>query len=460
MKLVSWVLVAVLAGLALLAAFWLTRPAAAPTAREAAVPPTVVRVERPTRRNLVRSVELPGDVNPWREAALYAKVSGYLREVRVDKGDRVAAGQLLATIESPELERDAEQARDAFRASRAAVLTQGAQLARARADREAAAADVGRARTEELRAAASLKSARADLDLQRATWERLSRVAASEPGMVPGQDLDVARNRVRDAEARLEAARQALAAARQGVLAARSRLAAAGSTVEAAAAQVEGAALRGQADRSAADRAAGVLEYTLIRAPFSGVITARYLDPGALVQSAAGSAQGSTRPVLRLSDSSRLRVAVQVPESEVPGVRVGTEAEVRSDALPDTVLRARVTRLSGALDAASRSMLAEIELPNRGGLLKPGMLARARLFLEAHRGVLVVPTGAVVPEKDKRFVFVVEGGVARKRMVVTGFEEPEAVEIREGLAASDAVIVSGAGGLVDGTRVVARRAGE
>jgi RND family efflux transporter MFP subunit len=487
------------------------------------VPKPIVQVAKPERRTVERAIELPGDAQPYQQAMLYAKVSGYLRAVLVDKGDRVQAGQLLATIDSPEMRREAAQAQESaegagalaagntaaragavsdYRQAQAAVSKAQADLAAARAqvpkaeaERDAAAADVQKAielqqqaQTAVAQAQAGLTQAKAEDDLNRQTYERLKRVYDRDPGLLARQDLDIAQSKVKasagrvvSAEQAIEAARQGVAAAQQSVTAARSKQAAMESSISVAEAQIHTAdqqvasmqaqaaaaksqigvveaqgrnvVFQSQASQQSAKRAAEMLGYTQIRAPFAGTITQRFLDPGALVQSAANSAQGSTKPVLALADSDTVRVIMQVPEPDVPYVRPGTRAALRADALPGTKLAGRVTRTSGALDPGSRTMLVEIDLPNRRHLLHPGMFLKVTLDLEAHPGALTVPTSAVVFEKDKRSVFVVENGKAKKGAVKTGFEGAQWIEITSGLMGNEQVIAVGKENVSNGASV-------
>ncbi len=481
----------------------------------------VVEVAKPERRRVQRTVEIQGDVRPFQEAMLFAKVSGYLRTVLVDKGDRVSAGQLLATIESPELQRAALQSRETAggaaaiaegsAASRrraeseygeaiAAVSKAGAdvavsrsQVSKAVAERDAAAADVQRFLEQERQAEAyvgqaqgALTQARTERDLTRLTYSRLKKVYDQDPGLLARQDLDIAQARARDGEAKVVSAEQALSAARQGtaaaqqtVAAAKSKQAAAESGIEVARSQVQAAiqqqnaaraqgeaarsqigvvkaqgrsaAFQSQASKQAARGAAEMLAYTEIRAPFGGAITQRFLDPGALVQSAANSAQGSTKPVLALAGADAVRIAVQVAEPDAPFVRPGTRATIQAGS--GTKRGGAITRTSGALDMASRTMLSEIDLQNRDHSLSPGMFVKVTLDLEAHARALTVPTSAVVFEKDKRSVFIVEGGKAKKVNVKTGFEGPRWVEITVGLRGREDVIAVGKENVSSGSAV-------
>lgn len=478
-----------------------------------AVPQPVVQVARSERRTLQRTVDLPGTVEPYQQAMLYAKVAGYLHTVSVDKGDRVRVGQLLATIDSPEMQREAAQAHETalgaralsegnaaththsvneYRQTQAAVAKAQAdafawetQIKKAQAEREVAAAEYQKAVEQEKAARAAVGQAQAaftqtqaEQALQRQTYARLKRVYDRDPGLLARQDLDIAQTRMQESESKVMAAeqgvdlaKQGLAAAQQGTKAAQSKHDAAESGITTAKAQAYAAQkqvetarahsasakseigvvdaqgrnieFQNRANQQASRRAAGMLEYTEIRAPFPGLITQRFLDPGALVQNAANSAQGTTKPVLALVNAETVRITVQVAEAEAPLVHPGIQATVRADALPGNALQARVTRTTGALDPATRTLLTEIDVPNHSHVLQPGMLVKVTLDLEAHSNTLTVPTSAVVFEKDKRSVFVVEGGKAKKVSVKTGFEGSEWVEVVQGLTGREEVIVTG-----------------
>ncbi|MFQ5768778.1 MAG: efflux RND transporter periplasmic adaptor subunit, partial [Acidobacteriota bacterium] len=131
--------------------------------------------------------------------------------------------------------------------------------------------------------------------------------------------------------------------------------------------------------------------YAVLRAPFSGRVTRRYLDTGALVREGTSSSAG---PVFQVARDDRLRLVVQVPESAVPQVRKGTALEVRLDALAGDLLHGTVARLAGALDPATRSMRVEMDLENDDGRLRPGMYARVKIALP-DRGGLGVPSRAL-----------------------------------------------------------------
>ena len=322
-------------------------PARAPAAGTPAQAPTV-HLAHLTTGAITRGVTLPAQVYPDQQATLYAKVSGYLQSMPVDKGDTVKAGATLARIEVPEL-----------------------QSARARQQAELKAAEAEYNRMQE--------------SLQRA------------PDLVVPLTVDQARGRMEIARASLE-------------------------------------------------QSETMLRYATIIAPFSGVVTQRFVDPGALIQ--AGASSGA--PMLTVMDFSTVRLQIAVPELEASRVAVGQPVEVSTEGLPGRKFEGRITRFSYALDPATRTMLAEARMPNPQLLLRPGMLVTARIGIEKRERANLVPVDAVVMEKTNAFVFLLKEGKAVKQPVKVGFREGANAEILEGVAADDQVILAGGRPLSDG----------
>lgn len=184
--------------------------------------------------------------------------------------------------------------------------------------------------------------------------------------------------------------------------------------------------------------------YTEIRAPFDGAVTERYADPGAFIQ---------LGKLVSLVDISKVRVLVEVPESEVRFSPVGTEAQVRLDALPGKQVAGRVSRISGALDPVMRTMRVEIDLPNPDLSIYPGMYARVELGVERHPNVWVIPSRAVAVSQDKSFVFVNSGGKAKKVSVTLGTHDGEWSEARSGLQGDEVILLPEGRALVEGMAV-------
>lgn len=195
-----------------------------------------------------------------------------------------------------------------------------------------------------------------------------------------------------------------------------------------------------------------LLEYTKVIAPFDGIITARFADPGALIQSAAGSATQAA-PLFTLMDLNAVRVYVSVPQEAALHAKDGVPALLSARELPGLELRGSITRTTKALDPATRTLLVEVDLPNPNYRLRPGMFVTVKLILNEHPQVLALPPAALVSGKNGKSVFIVEGGKAREVTVKTGLDDGVWVEIIEGLEESMEVVVVGKSGLTDGQAV-------
>jgi RND family efflux transporter MFP subunit len=193
-----------------------------------------------------------------------------------------------------------------------------------------------------------------------------------------------------------------------------------------------------------------LMDYAKLTAPFAAVVTKRWVDPGAFIPAATSSSSAKSSAVITLSDFGRVRVEVAIPQSEVPLVKAGLPAAVSVREFPGRSFDGTVTRIAYALDESTKTMGTEIEIPNPDGALRPGMYASVKLSLERRTGALLVPAEAVVTQKGTPFVFTVAGGKARKVALRTGLDDGVNVEVLNGLAPQDMVVVAGAQALRDG----------
>lgn len=198
-----------------------------------------------------------------------------------------------------------------------------------------------------------------------------------------------------------------------------------------------------------------MLAYAKIAAPFAGVVTMRYVDPGAFVPAATAGANVQAAAIVTLMDYSTIRVRVPVPEIEAARVQVGQPVVVTSDSLPGKTFRGKVSRHTGALDEASRSLLVEADLPNADLALRPGMYVSVKIGVEHHTNTVLVPAAALVREKAAGFLFLLEDGKAKRVPVKYGFNDGTHVEITEGLAEGARVILPGKATLANGQAVKA-----
>lgn len=202
------------------------------------------------------------------------------------------------------------------------------------------------------------------------------------------------------------------------------------------------------------ERAETLLGFCKITAPFAGVITRRAVDAGAFVPSAMSGSAAQNAVVVTLMDFDKVRVQVAVPENEVPLIRNGLPVKVSVEGLAGRTFDGSVTRFSPALDDATKTMLAEIDLENPKRELRPGMYATVKLGVERHADALLIPMEAAVIEKSGTSVFINIDGKAKKQPVKAGFNDGGSVEILDGLAATQPVILVGKMVLNNGQAVI------
>jgi RND family efflux transporter MFP subunit len=195
-----------------------------------------------------------------------------------------------------------------------------------------------------------------------------------------------------------------------------------------------------------------MIAYARIEAPMTGIITQRFVDPGALIQSASSS-RTQAAPVVTIARVDRVRAIVDVPESSASYVQPGTTADLQVDG---SSVSSRVARTGGTLDPASRTLRVEIDVPNSSGRLRPGMTVKVSLVLRKLAGSVTVPIAAIRAQGSERSVFVVQDGRAKQVKVKTGLESPDWIQIVDGLNGTESVVVASAGLLNDGTIVSVR----
>jgi len=368
-----------------------------------------VEVAPPQRATLARRIEVPATIDPVEQAEVHARASGYLQEIRVDIGDRVKQGDVLAVIDEPDVEDDLREAK----AEQTAKVSQAAAAAAAVEQTQRAIAT-----QEQL-----LAQKEAALHLQEVTQKRKEELFTGRG--ISKQELDEARTAGELAAADVSVGRARLAAAQSDQLAAQAAEAVARAQIEVTAAKVSKIeTLRG---------------YARIVAPFAGIVTRRPVDRGDLVQ--AGTT-GRATALFTVQRDDPVRVVLQVPELQAALVKPHTRAAVRPYSSRGAPIEGEVTRTASSLEA-SRSMRAEIELANPSGQLLTGMYAQVTLVLEQHDDVLSVPAAAVGTEGAERTVFTVENDKAVRHVVTTGIEDGGRIEIVSGLAEDAQVIVTG-----------------
>jgi RND family efflux transporter MFP subunit len=317
-------------------------------------PITEVAVARVGMENLYREVHIPAEFRPYTDVDVHAKVSGFVRQIYVDIGDRVKAGQLLAVLEVPELRDELDHAH------------------------------------------AALKRAEADYKAAHLAYERLIAVNKEHPNLIAQQDLDTA-------ESADAGSAGALAAARADV-----------------------------------DKYQALVGYTRITAPFGGVVTKRYADPGALIQ-AGTTSNTQSMPLVRLADDRRLRLDFPVPVDYVPGIHDDVPVSVQVDALGRAVT-GKIARFSNSVEESTRTMTVEMEVDNQRLDIVPGMYATVLLKVDEHPHALAVPVEAV--RSGGQSVFVVDADQRiEERAIKLGLETPTKYEVLSGLRDGELVAI-------------------
>ena len=199
------------------------------------------------------------------------------------------------------------------------------------------------------------------------------------------------------------------------------------------------------------------LSYAVIRAPFSGYIATRYVDPGTLIP---GSTQMvPANPLLVLVDINTVKIMINIPEHSVADIHAGMPVTTVTDAYPDTVFNGRITRVAPALDPVTRTMAAEVDIANPRHLLKPGMFSKVIIVSEMHKDILAVPVSCIMTQDDHKGVFVVSNGSAKLVSIEEGIKADGMVEVKNGLTPADEVVVQGEDTLHDGEKVEVQQAG-
>jgi RND family efflux transporter MFP subunit len=368
----------------------------------------VVNVAKVVRAPGEASITLPGNMTPVTEAFIYARASGYVKKRYVDFGDRVKEDQLLAEIDSPELDNQVAQAR----------------------------ATIAQAESQAAQTRAQLENQRAQLTLAQVTWDRYRNLQAR--GAIARQDADQQETNFHTSEAGVRAAQATVAAADENVKAARANL----------------------------DRLVTMQEYEKLRAPFAGVITARNFDIGALI-SATGSTQGNAPSVtgspngtemFRLARFDVLRILVNVYQENAPWIKAGQMGQVFVQEFPNRKFVGRITRTANSVDVTSRTMLTEVQIPNPELILLPGMYAQVKLSRTTSEPTLLVPGDSIVTSNHGLQVAILldpgppkEGddakyppGAKRVRFtsVQVGRDNGEQIEVKSGLQGWEYVVVN------------------
>ncbi|HEY1804524.1 MAG TPA: efflux RND transporter periplasmic adaptor subunit, partial [Terracidiphilus sp.] len=296
------------------------------------------RVATAQRGDISHVLTLAGQFQPYQMVDVHPKVSGYMKHINVDIGDIVHQGQTLAVLEVPELQ---------------------AQL-------QGTVFELKQSQEEVSRAQHEVKSAEALDFALHAQSVRLQQAAASRPGLIAQQELDDAQAKDLNGQAQVDAAKAALAAAQQ----------------------------HAEAARSDNQRVQALEDYTTVTAPIAGVVVWRYADTGALIQGGSNS-NDQTLPIVRLSQSSLLRLRVPVPEDDIRFVHEGDQLKVRVDAI-NRSFTGKIVRFTRNVSFETRTMETEVDVDNKDLSIAPGMYANTALELASATNATTIPIEALV----------------------------------------------------------------
>ena len=392
-----------------------------------AVDPVPVRTVQVRKVTLQRETTQPGTLHAFYEARVQAKVTGYLKELYVDIGDVVEAGQVLGEIDVPEMMKSRER--------------QEAELAkleiyeeRCRASLEVARFEISAYQARVEQALAEVKTPNAQRAADRSELERLETLVKT--GAVTERVRDEARNRY-------EAAEAACAAAEAGSAYAKGLLKVVQAKSRVAEVDVNIAAARIKVARKELEELDALVAYATLRAPFGGVITERNVDPGELVQNAQNSTRNDKEALFTVAQIDTLRIRVPVPEHDAPWVDVGDLTSFRPRVSNNNGIKGKVTRISKTLDTRTRTMMIEIDLPNARHKLLPGMFGEVTITVDSRPSCLVLPAGAVRHGERGEGSYVYVVGAASKVQhvsVITGLDDGHQIEIVAGLSGNEQVV--------------------
>jgi HlyD family secretion protein len=377
----------------------------------------------PRLRKISRIVGQPSFVQSYERTSIYPKVTAFIEKWNVDIGDKVQKGDVLAELFVPEL-------REMWSTKKATVQFESDRVRLALKEVEVDAADVKAAQARLVEAKAILGKYEAEVERWDVQVQRLAREVNRT--VVDPQILLESTNQWKSNIAARDAAKAAIVRADAELLAAEARLAKAEVNVAVARSDLAVA-------NSEAKRLEAWVGYLKLLAPYDGIIVARNAntwdfvlptmgDPTAVDRAPDLSPSGQAAPIYVVDRTDIVRIYVDVPERDANYVHIGSEARVKLWAYRDEWLPATVTRLSWALNMKSRTMRAEIDLPNAGSQMLPGMYAYGEIVVE-RPAVRALPKSAIIQAGGKSFIWRYDKGHAVRTEIQTGVEAGEWIEV-------------------------------
>ncbi|MEH2441046.1 efflux RND transporter periplasmic adaptor subunit [Nostoc sp.] len=377
--------------------------------KEASTIPSV-NVMTPRRATGVSNLELPGSVVALNQTTVYARSTGYLRRWYADIGDRVRAGQLLAEIDSPDIDQQVLQAKAELIQAQANVLQSRASLAKGVSD---------------------LKQARANLLIARQSWERWQVLV--KQGAVAQQDADTKYAAYQANLANVEAAQ---------------------NTISSDSANVKVAQANAYAIQANFQRNTILQSYKKVTAPFAGIVTARNVNTGVLITAGSGSTNTGNTSLYTIAAYDALNVNVNVPQSSSALLNTGQTAQITVRELPQRVFTGKVVRTSNAIDPNTRTLLTQLKIDNLDGALRPGMYASVKFAINRTNPPFVVPDSVlVIDAKGTQVATITKNQTVHYQKVAVGRDYGTEVEITSGLTGNESLIANPTVDETEGLRV-------
>ena len=398
----------------------------------------VVRTVAVAESEVVQTTLQPATVQAYYRSEIRPRTSGYVSEIKADLGDVVQAGDILAQIDVPEMRKQRE-------VILARIIRLEAEEKRAAAGVNLADAQVRSAQARLAESESEMSRVDASLAAVQSEFDRTSDLV--ERGTLQNRMLDEVRQK-RDSE---RAARQAVGSS---IDSARANVAVAEAQKTAAEADLEAAVAETAIAQRELEELDVMIDFASVRAPISGIVTDRSVEPGDLVGRLTE--QSSTRPLFVISQVDKLRVRIPVPETDAALINPGDAVALTFPSFSgEPAIRASVTRQSGSLDPTTRTMMVEVELENTSGKLLPGMFGQASITLSTNTAAKMLPSRAIrFDESGKAYVYVVgQDDTVTVAGIETGLDDGKSIEVRSGILPGQRVIDAHLKRFIDGQKV-------
>lgn len=347
---------------------------------------TTVEVVNPSLGAFTTKVLITGKAMPNQKVTLHSMESGFVKNIRKDIGDFVQKGDVIAVLENPELVQLLKRAEADLSQANAALLKAQATLSKMQAVEKASAA----------------------------TASRLNAIFQKTPSLTPIDEVERVQAAAASAKADVNIAEADIEAAHKGITA--------------LTAVKDAVALRN--------------EMLFVKAPFSGLVTKRYVDNGAAIQS--GLSSGNSKPIVEIQEVNPIRLTIPLPESDAVAIQEGMEATITFPKLPGESFTTKVSRTAKSIDFASGTMQVEIDIANPKSLIMPGMYAKVSLEIESRKDVLSLPLTAQVIYQDEFFLLVVKDKKVERLLLKKGLSGKDFFEVlNTDISESSQVIVQG-----------------